>query len=155
MSTTAPPSTTTTAVVLAPGEAIARFSACLNEQGFEVGGFPTDAQGRIDLSALIETLGTDPVALRAALAECAPALALSGALDLTGEPVLRAAVLTQLINFAICMRSLGVEGFPEPDPDFDGTRLPFEEASLPTADPEYAGAIESCSTAVGAQPASP
>lgn len=151
VTTTAPPVTTTT-VVLSVEQATAQFQVCLNGHGIDAGEIPLGDDGRADLSSLAEGLGDDLSGLREALTDCSAVLAASGALDLSTEPVLRAAVLTQLTNFSICMRSLGVETFPDPDPDFDGTGPPFAITSLPVSDPEFGAAIEGCASAVGVNP---
>lgn len=151
VSTTAAPVTSTT-VVLSVEEATRQFQACLSGRGIEAAEIPLSDDGRADLSALAESLGDDLTGLRKALTDCSAVLAASGALDLSTEPVMRAAVLTQLTNFSVCMRALGVETFPDPDPRFDGTRLPFTIASLPASDPEFEAAIEGCASAVGVNP---
>lgn len=151
VTSTSPPVTTTT-VVLPIEEAVSQFQVCLSEHGINPAEIPLADDGRLDLTGLAESLGADPAALSSVLNDCSPALAASGALDLSTEPVLRAAVLTQLTNFSVCMRSLGVETFPDPDPAFDGTGLPFPIASLPVSDPEFEAAIEGCVSTMGANP---
>lgn len=144
-------STTTTTTVLSPEEATAQFQLCLSGYGVQTD-VPLGEDGRPDLTALEETLRDDLTAMRSALTACAAHLAASGALDLSDEPVLREAVRTHLTNFSICMRSQGVDGFPDPVPDFDGTGLPYQIADLPVADPEFGSAIEACTAAVGVDP---
>ena len=46
------------------------------------------------------------------------------ALDLGAAPELAAAVRAELLAFSACMRSQGVEGFPDPAADFDGVKPP-------------------------------
>jgi hypothetical protein len=148
--TTAVP-TTTTIVVLSIEDAIAQFQVCLSGHGIEVI-VPLGDDGRPDLTALARTLGENFSGLREALADCSALLAKSGALDLEGEPVLREAVRTQFTNFSVCMRSQGVEEFPDPEAQFDGTAVPYPIISLPITDPEFGSAIEACATAVGVDP---
>ena len=56
---------------------------------------------------------------------CAAVIVANGALDLSADPELAEAVRTRLVAFSACMRSQGVEGFPDPPADFDGTTPPF------------------------------
>lgn len=149
--TTTVPTATTTIVVLSIDEAIAQFQVCLSGHGIEVS-VPLGEDGRPDLTALGLALGQNVSELREALADCAALLASSGALDLNGEPVLREAVRTQLTNFSTCMRSQGVEEFPDPEAQFDGTAVPYPIISLPISDPEFGSAIEACAAAVGVDP---
>jgi hypothetical protein len=76
----------------------------------------------------------------------------NGALDLSADPELAEAVKAQLLAFSACMRSQGVEGFPDPPPDFDGTTPPFPLAAIPSGDPEFGAAVDACALAVGAAP---
>lgn len=144
-------STTTTIVVLSIEDAIAQFHICLSRHGIQVV-VPLGDDGRPDLTALARTLAEDLSGLREALADCSALLSRSGALDLKGEPVLREAVRTQLTNFSLCMRSQGVEEFPDPDTRFDGTAVPYPTKSLPLTDPEFGLAIDACVAAVGVDP---
>lgn len=149
--TTTSVNTTTTTSVLSPEEATSQFQLCLSGYSVETE-VPLGDDGRPDLTALEQTLRDDLTAMRIALTSCAAHLAASGALDLSDEPVLREAVRTHLTNFSICMRSQGVDDFPDPVPDFDGTGLPYPIADLPMADPEFGSAIEACTAAVGVAP---
>lgn len=148
-STTAPSATTT--VLLSPEEATERFELCLSGYGVEAE-IPVNDEGRPDLAALQDSLREDLTTLREALTTCAVFLAASGALDFSGEPVLGEAVRTQLTNFSVCMRSQGVDDFPDPDQEFDGTDLPYPMADLPVDDPEFGQAIDACAAAVGVDP---
>jgi hypothetical protein len=151
VATTTTVPTTTTIVVLSIEEAIAQFQVCLSGHGIDVI-VPLGDDGRPDLTALGLTLGENLSELREALADCAALLAMSGALDLNGEPVLREAVRAQLTNFSVCMRSQGVEEFPDPEAQFDGTAVPYPIISLPITDPEFGSAIDACAATVGVDP---
>jgi hypothetical protein len=151
VATTTTVPTTTTIVVLSIEEAIAEFQVCLSGHGIEAV-VPLGDDGRPDLTALGLALGQNLPELREALADCAVLLASSGALDLNGEPVLREAVRTQLTNFSTCMRSQGVEEFPDPEAQFDGTAVPYPVIDLPINDPEFGSAIDACAAAVGVDP---
>lgn len=148
------PAVTTTATTALPSaeEAIGVFSDCLNEQGVEVDAIPTGPDGRPDLSSLAGVMSQDPLRWRSALSACAGGLVGSGALDLSADPELASLVIGQLQAFAQCMRGQGVEDFPDPAPDFDGTAAPFHLAEIPVTDPELATAVESCAAMVGANP---
>lgn len=147
--TTAPPTTTTT---LAPEDALARFAGCLGERGLEVPDLSLDESGRPDLGGL--ALANDPASpgFRAALNDCAFLLLGSGALALSDSPELLGAVRTQLARFTACMREEEVEGFPDPDPEFDGTGPPYPASAIPGDDPDLAVAIETCGNQLGLAP---
>ncbi|HKX74062.1 MAG TPA: hypothetical protein VJR05_01595 [Acidimicrobiia bacterium] len=146
---TPPPPTTTT---LAPAEALTRFASCLEERGVVVPDLELDETGRPDLAAL--ALANDPASpgFRAALNDCAFLLVGSGALVIGDVPELLAAVRGQLVLFTDCMREAGVEEFPDPDPDFDGTGPPYSVAAIPTDDPDLVEAIETCGSRLGMSP---
>jgi hypothetical protein len=154
--TSAPaPTTTTTApspsttLALSPEEATGQFEDCLTDQGIEVREIPRDEAGRPDLAALAGSLGEGLPDLRRALTVCASVLVTSGALDLANEAVLGEAVRSQLAGFSKCMRSNGVESFPDPDPEFDGTSPPYADDSVPVSDPDLESAIETCTQVLG------
>ncbi|HUO45521.1 MAG TPA: hypothetical protein VM470_01675 [Acidimicrobiia bacterium] len=147
--TAVPPTTNTT---LTPQLAIADFSTCMEERGVVVPDLPIGENGRPDLGGLAIANDVSTSGFRAALNDCSPILAAAGLLDLTGQPELAAAVYRQLQRFAECMRGAGVEGFPDPSPDFAGGEPPFPLETLPRTDPELAGAVELCSTELGIAP---
>ena len=142
--------TTTTQVPLSPTEAADEFKACLDDQGLAVPEIPVDDAGRPDLSALAEMSDQNPDAWRAALSACAAVIVTNGALDLSSNPELAEAVRSRLVAFSTCMRSQGVEAFPDPPEDFDGTTVPFPLEVIPAGDPELAIAAEACALSVGA-----
>ena len=149
-STTVPVTTTTAPVT--PAEATRDFHSCLVERGLDVPEIPLDDQGRPDLSALGSSIDQMSAEWRSALSACAGELATSGALDLTSQPDLAAAIALELETFSICMRSQGVEDFPDPRADFDGTLPPYQLADIPVTDPDLAPAIEACAAVVGTNP---
>ena len=136
--------TTTTTVPLTPAEAAAEFHSCLTQQGLTVPDVPLDDQGRPDLSALADASAQNSAQWHEALTACAAVIVANGALDLSADPALAEAVRTRLMAFSACMRSQGVESFPDPPADFDGTSPPFLLSAIPVADPELAPAIEAC-----------
>ena len=144
--------TTTTTVALSPTEAVDEFNSCLGEQGLAVPEIPVDEGGRPDLSALAEMSDQNPEAWRAALAACAAVIVTNGALELSSNPELADAVRSQLLAFSTCMRSQGVEAFPDPPEGFDGTTAPFPLELIPTGDAELATAAEGCALSVSAAP---
>lgn len=149
--TTSAPTTTT--VPLTPQESVEVFRSCLIDLGFSVPDLPLDGAGRPDLSALANLVDAGSPAWQDALASCAAVLVGSGALDLGGVPDLAEAVVADLQAFSICMRSQGVEGFPDPAPGFDGIGPPFPLESIPADDPQLGAAAEVCAQTVGEVPA--
>lgn len=143
---------TTTTVSLSPTEAADEFDSCLGDQGLVVSEIPVDEDGRPDLSALAEMSDQNPEAWRAALSACAVVIVTNGALELSSNPELAEAVRSQLVAFSTCMRSQGVEAFPDPAEGFDGTTVPFPPEMIPIGDPELATAAEGCALSVGAGP---
>ena len=144
--------TTTTTMPLTGEQAAVAFHSCLADHGFVVPDLPLDDDGRPDLSVLTESVDQSSPAWTQALTSCAALLVTNGALDLSAVPELADAVRVQLLTFSVCMRSQGVEGFPDPPPDFDGTTPPFPLASIPSEDPELGIAGEACARALGAEP---
>ena len=148
--TTSTPTTTT--VPLTAQQAVVAFQSCLNDRGFAVPEVPLDDGGRPDLSLLADSIDQSSEEWREALASCAAVIVANGALDLAAVPDLAEAVRAQLLAFSACMRSQGVEGFPDPAPDFDGTTPPFPLDSVPSDDPELGPAAEACGLIVGTEP---
>ena len=144
--TTPVPSTTTTP--LTREEAVFLFHSCLTDQGLIVPEIPVDENGRPDLSALADATRQDPDVWQEALTNCAAVVVANGVLDLSADPRLAEAVRGRLLAFSACMRSRGVEDFPDPPPDFDGTAPPFPVSAVPVSDPDLSKAAEACASTV-------
>lgn len=142
---------TTTTVPLTARQAAVAFHACLTDLGFNVPDLPLDDAGRPDLTALADSVDQGSAGWRQGLTSCAAVIVGNGALDLSAVPELAEAVRSQLGAFSACMRSQGVEGFPDPPTDFDGTGSPFPLESIPSADPELATAAAACALRVGVE----
>ncbi len=112
---------------------------------------PFDDAGRPDLSALADSVDQSSADWRDALTLCAAVIVSNGALDLSAVPELAESVRAQLLAFSACMRSQGVEGFPDPPADFDGTTAPYPLDSIPSDDPELGTAAGACALTVGAE----
>ena len=136
----------------ASDQAAVEFNSCLSEQGLVVPDIPVDDHGRPDLSELADVPGQSPALWRAALSNCAAVMVANGALDLSSEPELAEAVRTRLAAFSACMRTQGVEAFPDPPEDFDGTSVPFPPEAIPVGDPDLATAAEACTLSMNAEP---
>lgn len=143
---TLPPTTTTTAAPANAAEAVAVFEACMKAAGFDLAEIPVGDDGRPDLGALAGDAATDP-GFRQAVTLCAGPL--SEFLGLENSPGLRVMVLAQLQDYAACMRASGVEDFPDPVDDFDGTFAPFPPEQIPTDDSDFGPAVEACAAALG------
>lgn len=155
LSSDAPSTTTTTTTTTTPPtaeQAVVAFHACLSDRGFNLPDVPLDDDGRPDLSVLADSVDQSAAGWREALTSCAAMIVASGALDLSAVPDLAESVRAQLLTFSVCMRSQGVENFPDPPLDFDGRTPPFPLASIPSDDPELGAAAEACALAVGAEP---
>ena len=92
---------------------------------------------------------TSTVEFRRALTDCAPILTRVGALDLRRDPELQAVIISQLRAFAECVRGEGIDTFPDPDPAFSGVGSPFPADEVPSTDPLFEAAVETCRDALG------
>jgi hypothetical protein len=146
-----PPASTTTTLALTTEQAVGEFHSCLTDRGMVVTTLPIGDDGRPDLAGLADAVNPASAEWREALSACAAVIVESGALDLSGDPELAEAVRAQLKAFAVCMRSQGVEAFPDPPEDFDGTTPPFPVRALPAGDPDLGEAAQGCALTVGAR----
>jgi hypothetical protein len=137
-----PSSAPTTAGAADAGEAIAAFRDCLAQHGVDPPELTVGSDGSVELSALA---ASDLAEQPSVLGLCGSPLVEAGLLDLSARPELVAAVLADLQAFAECMREQGVEGFPDPLPDFSGLGSAFDRDRVPFGSEGYAGAYEECS----------
>ncbi|HEX6300107.1 MAG TPA: hypothetical protein VF148_06560 [Acidimicrobiia bacterium] len=138
--TTTIPVTVTTATV---EESLGSFRECLRERGVGVGRIRLDVFGRPRLAEALRGLDLTDRDVLDALASCGQHLR-AGALDLSSDPDLRELVQDTLVELADCLRSWGVEGFPDPVPGFDGVGSPFPDARIPWTDPDLPDAVAAC-----------
>jgi hypothetical protein len=143
------PSTTTTLGRLGIEQATLEFGSCMRAEGTDTPDIRLDAQGRPVLDDLRAVVDTTSDEFRRALTECAPILTRVGALDLRRDPELQVVILSQLRAFAECVRSEGIEAFPDPDPAFSGVGSPFPSDDVPFTDPSFEAAIATCREALG------
>lgn len=141
--TTLPPATSTT---LGPADSVAAFVGCLQERGVDTSAVAIIGEPATDLGSLASVLETSDPAVQAAVAECAELLSAAQIAHLTGDPEVRTLVADQLGLFAECMRTEGIEGFPdpllEPLPRFDPESVPFDTEGFEVA-------LETCRALVG------
>ena len=124
------------------------YEACLVDNGVAIEPIPYDATGRPRLELVMTDVDlTDPETVDA-LTRCASNLS-TGALDLTGSPVLQSEVSDLLKEFSECVRSRGVNEFPDPVADFTGVGGPYPLAEIPYDDPDLADAIGVCRERLG------
>ena len=142
---------TTTTIALTPEQAAGEFQACLIDRGLTVPQISLDSNGRPDLSALADATRQGSAEWQEALTACAAVIVANGVLDLSAEPDLAEVVRRGLTAFSACMRSQGVEDFPDPPADFDGTSPPFPISTLPVTDPELGTAAETCAATIGSE----
>lgn len=142
---TAPTSTipVTTTTTLGSREGLERFETCLVENGLELEPISLDAQGRPRLDLLVPDVDFTDEDSVAAWAGCSRNLA-TGALDLSGNPVLMDRVVGLLESFSECLRSHGVPDFPDPIDGFSGIGGPYPLAEIPYADPDLGHALTAC-----------
>ena len=129
------------------------FSGCMREHGVSIPDLRLDSAARPVLDDLAAVVDTTSPEFRAALASCASILTSAGALDLRGDPELRAAILEDLRAFAECARAEGILDFPDPDPSFDGIGPAFAPDAIPVDAPNYQQIVEACQAQLaGTQP---
>lgn len=139
-STTTMPATVTTVSV---EEGLGAFRECLRDGGVGVGRIRIDARGRPRLAEALRGLDLTDRSVLEALASCGQHLR-AGALDLRPDPRLRDLVQDTLEELSACLRSWGVEDFPDPVPGFDGVGSPFPNSRIPWTDPDLPDAIAAC-----------
>lgn len=130
-------------------QASLEFTDCMRDEGIEFPDIRLDGDGRPQLGDIMDQVDTASPEFRAALASCSPILTRAGALELSSDPELQAVIIDQLAAFSECMRTNGVEGFPDPNAGFNGTGSPYLLGEIPFDDPEFQAATESCQSALG------
>jgi hypothetical protein len=138
--TTSPEGTVTT---IGAAEGSTRFRECLGDEGIDIEPIPLDAQGRPRLDLVMREVDLTIAANGAALEACSLHL-ITGALDLTGAPMISEGVLVLLEEFGECMRTRGVPGFPTTVRGFNGVGSPFPVDEIPYDDPDLPGAAQVC-----------
>jgi hypothetical protein len=138
--TSAPLNTVTT---ISPEEGAGRFRDCLGDEGIDIEPIPFDAQGRPRLDLVLRNVDFTLLGNAAVLDSCSLHL-ITGALDLTGSPLISDKVISQLTDFGECMRDRGVPGFPQTVRGFNGVGSPFPVDEIPYDDPDLATAAEVC-----------
>jgi len=154
-------STVTTAAAATPDasleDALLELTACMRDEGIDIGDPTFNADGTVDLEGAIRDPGIDPQSeeFQAAMEACGDALdgvalaASGGAFDTT-------AIEDALVEMAQCLRD---EGFDVDDPDLDsfgpgagpsaGSGEPAGPFGLDLDDPAVAEAMDVCSRQVG------
>lgn len=139
--TTAIPQSTTTTIPVE--EAVEGFRSCMTTNGIALSEIPVDSQGRPRLELALADIDFSDAAATEALTECSENLA-GGALDLAVWPDLQAEVQVRLAQFAECVRSHGVEDFPDPVRAFSGIGGPFPLDEIPYDNPGLEAAVATC-----------
>lgn len=130
-------------------DAALEFTDCMRGEGIEFPDIRIDSEGRPQLGDLLEDLDTATPEFRSALAACASILTRAGALELSSDPELQAVIIDQLASFSECMRTNGVENFPDPVPGFNGTGSPYLLGEIPFDDPDFQAATQTCQESLG------
>jgi len=127
-------------------EGLLQFTACMRDNGADIADIQVNADGQPILSTgLVEGIDTQSSEFDAALVACIGILADASPVQIGADPELQAAVQDTLRDFSACMRSNGVENFPDPAPGFDGRGFPYPLTALDTIDEDLDGALETCS----------
>lgn len=130
-------------------DATLEFTDCMRAEGIEFPDIRIDSEGRPQLGDLLEDLDTATPEFRSALASCSSILTRAGALELSSDPELQAVIIDQLASFSECMRTNGVENFPDPVPGFTGTGSPYLLGEIPFDDPDFQPATQTCQESLG------
>lgn len=147
MTTTTVIATTTTTVTLEQG--LANYRDCLAERGVPMEEVQLDGRGRPRMALAMSELDFSDRVVLDGLNVCGPELS-TGALDLSADPALRDLVQAGLEDLAACLRSQGVDAYPDPVPRFDGLGSPFPVDRIPWTDPDLGDAVAVCSRRLGA-----
>lgn len=142
MTTTTTLPTTTSTVTLEQG--LSDFRQCLADAGVSIGEISIDGLGRPRMAEALAGLNLADRAVLDALEQCGHHLS-SGALRLDSDPEIAELVQLQLEEFSECVRSRGVDAFPDPRPDFDGVGAPYSVSRIPWNDPDLPAAVNACS----------
>ena len=113
------------------------FSACMRDEGIDIGDPTVDADGNVALGTPTEMI-TDHGGLMKAYAACRDLIG-NRPLGHSGED--RSAVHDRLVDYAKCVREAGYHEMPDPDFSDSGDDL---FPGLDTDDPEYQAAEEEC-----------
>ena len=132
-----------TATTVTVEEGLSAFRDCLRDRGVGVGRIRLDALGRPRLAEALRRLDLTNRDVLDSLESCGQHLN-AGALDLSPDPRLRDLVQDTLQDLAACLRSWGIEDFPEPVSGFDGIGSPFPNSRIPWTDPDLADAVAAC-----------
>jgi hypothetical protein len=130
-------------------QATLEFTECMRAEGIEIPDIRMDSEGRPQLGDLLEDIDTATPAFQAALSSCATILTRAGALELTSDPELQAVIIDQLASFSECMRTNGVDSFPDPTPGFNGTGSPYPLGLIPFDHPDFQTATAACQDQLG------
>lgn len=146
--TPVPTTAATTTTTLSPADSRVAFVSCLTDVGVEVPTGAFDADGSPRLGVIAESLDTTEPLVQAAVAECAPLLSVTQAVDLAADPEVRNLVIEQLAAFTQCMRDEGIDEFPDPA----GEALaegPYAFEDVPFSVPGFDEALATCQDVVG------
>jgi hypothetical protein len=113
-----------------------------------IGEISLDGLGRPRLAEAMVGLDYSDRIVLSALETCGHILT-SGALELTADPRLRTEVVSNLHEFADCMRRFGIVDFPDPVPGFNGVGAPFQTGLIPWHDTRLSDAVTVCMRDVG------
>lgn len=139
-STTVPDAPTTT---IEAREATRAFEACMIDSGVDLAPVSYDARGRPRLDLMMKDVDLSEPEARDAFTVCSELLLL-GALDMSGSPIIRHAIVELLTEFSECVRGKGVPDFPDPKSSFNGIGSPYVTAQIPYSDPDLELAVQVC-----------
>lgn len=133
-----------TPTTLTVQQTVNRFRACLSDGGIQIPPISFGPDDRPIFDDLVRLDISDP-AVRNTITGCVGPLAQRGLLDLSVDPALREAVVADLRQFAQCMRDQGISGFPDPEPQYDGSGSAFPADAVPRGTDGFQAAVNTCS----------
>lgn len=145
LATTVPP---TTEVVTTTTEAAPDLASCMADEGLTVGtlSYNEDGDAILDRTFFADNELTDP-AVKEALDACYEVLRDARVrIRVTYGPLVLQEITDQLTAYSECMRENGVDNWPDPIEDFDGSQIPFPLAPMTAgfADGDFGDANDLC-----------
>lgn len=141
----APPTTQATTTST---EALPDLASCMADEGLALGelSYTEDGEALLDRIFLADNDLTDP-SVKEALDVCFERLQDAGIrVRVAYGPLVLQEIVDQLTAYSECMRENGVDGWPDPIEDFDGSQIPFPMGGMAAgfADSDYGAANEVC-----------
>lgn len=121
-----------------------RFAACMRNHGVSNFPDPTVSDSGNQQKIAIHVVGPNGPGFKAAATACRGILPAPSKADLAAQAAAQQAHKRDLLSFAHCMRSHGINGFPDPDDQGDLTLSMITAAGIDLHAPQVAVAARAC-----------